>query len=82
MAAAGSLFLLNAANSASLHDFIVNCFDIKDQHHVHHRVYVCMAAGTAHTVGAGATTVVNATPTSPRASGKLEVREGAAVLCR
>lgn len=43
-----------------------------DSHHVHHRVYVCLAAGTSHTVESGFTTVVNATKQSA-ASGKLTV---------
>lgn len=125
---AGSLFLLNAQSNTSMLDFVVNSFDIKDSHHVHHRcgaaggaalegsaepgvqqqgrllllhtylpaalrdgsclhpynppappllprsVYVCMPAGTAHTVDAGSTTVVNAT--AAQASGKLTVRRG------
>lgn len=35
--AAGSLFLLNAQSNTSMLDFVNNCFDIKDNHHVHHR---------------------------------------------
>lgn len=68
---AGSLFLLNAQSNTSMLDFVNNCFDIKDNHHVHHRVYVCMPAGSAHIVSGGATTVVNAT--ASQASGKLTV---------
>ncbi|PRW56306.1 DNA repair XRCC3-like protein [Chlorella sorokiniana] len=68
---AGSLFLLNAQSNTSMLDFVNNSFDIKDNHHVHHRVYVCMPAGSAHIVSGGATTVVNAT--TSQSSGKLSV---------
>lgn len=33
----GALFLLNAQSNSSMLDFVNNCFDIKDSHHVHHR---------------------------------------------
>ncbi|PSC72908.1 DNA repair XRCC3-like protein [Micractinium conductrix] len=69
----GSLFLLNAQTTTSMLDFVQNSFDIKDStHHVHHRVYVCLAPGTDHTTQAGATTVVNATHAAS-SSGKLAV---------
>lgn len=35
--AGGALFLLNAQSNTSMLDFVLNSFDIKDNHHVHHR---------------------------------------------
>ncbi|KAL4425007.1 hypothetical protein ABPG77_002892 [Micractinium sp. CCAP 211/92] len=67
----GALYLLSAATNTSMLDFVVNCFEIRDSHHVHHRVYVSAASATAHTTSEGGTTVVNAT--AAPTSGKLTV---------
>ena len=67
---AGGLWLLSAAQNASVLDLVLHSFDI--MHHPHHRVYVCMPASAAHSVAAGATTVVNASQQGA-AAGKLQV---------
>jgi hypothetical protein len=59
------------SDGTSLLEFVQNSFDIQGTH-MHHRVYLCMAASSAHTVEQGPTTVVNATEHSA-ASGKLAV---------
>jgi CBS domain-containing protein len=65
----GDLWLLNADDASTLMDAVIESFRIQD-HHVHHRLFVCSTAQPGRMIRSPSqkTTVVNVTPGSERAA--------------